>query len=468
VNRVLALSCALALAGCAGFPSKETPAAPKAVESYATARSFAAAKVEWPADEWWKRYGDAQLDALIAEAVAGAPSLAVAEARLARAEAAAGIARAETMPLVTGAASVTREKQSYNYLTPSSVTPRNWQDYGRATLNFSWELDFWGRNRAALAAATSDAMAAKADAAQARIALATSIASAYAELARLHAARDTAAAALEVRAQTLALFRARRAHGLETVGSVRQVEARHASAQADVLSLDEQLVLQRHRIAALTGAGPDRGLAIARPTIALDATYGLPAELPAHLLGRRADIVAARLRAESAAKRIDQARAAFYPDVNLAAFIGLLSRGLGSFANSGSTYGSAGPAISLPIFDAGRLEGQLTGARAEYAEAVASYEGTLVQALQDVADAATSRQALDGQLARTGEAVDAARDAWQIQKNRYEGGLATYLDVLNAEDNLLGNLRALSDLQSRSFALDVALVRALGGGYANT
>jgi outer membrane protein TolC len=121
--------------------------------------------------------------------------------------------------------------------------------------------------------------------------------------------------------------------------------------------------------------------------------------------------------------------------------------------------------LSLPIFDGGRLRAQLRGVNADHAQAVANYDSTVVQALQDVADAATSMKALGAQLARSGEAVDASRDAWRLQNNRYAGGLSTYLEVLSAEDTLLGNLRTQSDLQSRSFTLDVALVRALGGGY---
>src|SRR5262249_10317357 len=151
--------------------------------------------------------------------------------------------------------------------------------YGRATLDFSWELDFWGKNRAALAAATSEADAARADAAQARIALATSVASAYAELARLHAALDTAKAARDVRAKTAELFAERFANGVETRGSVRQAESRRAAAEADVLSLEESLGLQRNRIAALVGAGPDRGLKISAPSIDLARTFGLPEQL---------------------------------------------------------------------------------------------------------------------------------------------------------------------------------------------
>jgi outer membrane protein TolC len=173
-------------------------------------------------------------------------------------------------------------------------------------------------------------------------------------------------------------------------------------------------------------------------------------------------------RVGSPAKRIHQAQAAFYPNVNLMAFVGVQSLGLDLLTKDGSSIGSVGPAISLPIFDGGRLRGQLKGAESEYAEAVANYDRTVVQALQDVADVAVSRNALGGQLDRIQVAVDAAREAWRIQNNRYDGGLSTYLDVLSAEDTLLSNLRSQTDLQSRSFTLDVALVRALGGGYSTT
>jgi outer membrane protein TolC len=214
VNRVLAASCMLALAGCAGIPSNDMPPGPRPVATYETEQSFAAAPSSWPGDNWWTRYGDAQLDALVAEALEGAPSIAVAEARLRRAQAASAISRAATLPQASASAAISQQKQSYNYLTPRQFTPQDWHGYGRATLDFSWELDFWGRNRAALAAATSEAEAARADAAQARLTLATAIASSYAELARLHAAHDTARAALEVRTQTTGLFRTRRANGL--------------------------------------------------------------------------------------------------------------------------------------------------------------------------------------------------------------------------------------------------------------
>src|SRR5262249_38198894 len=420
----------------------------------------------WPTDAWWSLYDDPQLNGLIAEALAGSPSIAVAEARLRRAQATVQIQRSTELPQIAGNAAISEQKQSYNYLSPPAFTPQGWNDYGRASLDFSWELDFWGKNRAALAAATSDANAAQADAAQARLTLSTAIASAYAELAHEYLVLDTAQSALTVRTQTADLFRNRLENGLETRGSVRQVEARRAAAEADVLSLEEQIALQRNRIAALMGAGPDRGLTINRPHINVTRDLTLPSELAADLLGRRPDIIAARMRAEASAQRIKQARAAFYPNVNLAAFVGVQSLTLDMLTKSGSSIGSAGPAVTLPIFTGGRLRGQYRGAEADYAEAVANYERTVVQALQEVADAAVSQRALAPQIARIGDAVQAAQDAWRIQNNRYEGGLATYLDVLNAQDYLLSNLRTQADLRSRALSLDVALIRALGGGYS--
>jgi len=192
---------------------------------------------------------------------------------------------------------------------------------------------------------------------------------------------------------------------------------------------------------------------------------GLPKSVEANLLGRRPDIVAARLRAEAAAKRIDVAQAEFYPNVNLNAFFGAQSLGVGNLLKAGSNIGSIGPAVSLPIFNGGRLKAQLKGARADYDESVANYEQTVTQALQAVADAAVSQRELSGQLGHTNDAVNAAREAWQIASRRYEGGLSNYIDVLTAEDTLLANQRSLTDLQSRDFMLDVAMIRALGGGF---
>ena len=458
----LCLACAFALSACATLPNLGTPPKPTSTGAW---RDLPPLSASWPSDDWWRGYGDAQLDQLQEEALASAPSLVAAEARLRRATAGVDITDAANQQQLSANADAEAAKQSDNLLMPKSSLPQGNHGYARATLDFSWEIDFWGRNRAALAAATSEHEAAAADNAQARLMLTTSMATSYAELARWFAAEDTAREALNIREQSLRLIRQRYDNGLETLGAVRQAQAVQAAAQTELLAIQEQLELTRHQLAALVGKGPERAQSIVRPRLDLTQPHQLPATLQLDLLGRRPDVVAARLRAEAASHHIDVAHAEFYPNVNLSGFIGLQSLGIGQLTKSGSVIDSVGPAISLPIFSGGRLRAQLKGARADYDEAVANYDETVNRALQSVADAATSQRALAGQVTHSGESVDAAREAWQISQDRYRGGLANYLDVLAAQEVLLANQRVLTDLQSRAVSLDVAMVRALGGGF---
>jgi len=457
----------LASAGCAQLPRMDPPPTVKGVEQLGSANSFSAPSVAWPGDGWWRAYADPQLDALIEEALRDSPDLELAKARLHAAAAAVQGAGATRIPEVTGSTQFNEGKQSYNYLIPRQALPQGWNDYGLATLNLSWELDFWGKNRAALAAAVSEQRAAEVEVAQTLLILSTAVASEYAGLVHLYTLRDNAAETLTLRTKTVALFRQRHDFGLETLASVRQVEARQASADAQLLGIDERIGLQRNAIAALLGAGPDRGLTIARPTARFAGSKGLPPNLALELLGRRPDIVAARSRTEAAARRIDRQKAGFYPSVNLMAFVGVQSLGIAKLTQSSSSIGSVGPAVSLPIFNTERLQGQLRGARAEYDAAVATYNATLSNALREVADAATSRKSLDGELAASRAAVAAAAEAHQIVSKRYQGALATFLDVLVAEDDLISAQRAQAELETRALILDVALVRALGGGFSS-
>lgn len=462
---LLTLGSVMALAACAQLPdlAERQPLASPA--DFQSAQALNAPQSDWPVERWWAGYGDAQLAALVDEALRGSPDMAVATARLRLADAATQTAASALRPQLSANASITEEKLSYNYLFPRSQKTDGWNDYGRATLDFSWELDFWGRHRAALAAATSERQASQAEWAQARLLLSSGIASAYAELSRLFASRDTALQSIEVRRKTATLLAERFDNGMENRASVRQADARRTAAEGALLQLDEQIGLQRHRIVVLIGAGPDRGLSIERPRVKLEQSFGLPAQLALDLLGRRPDVIATRLQAQAQASRIEQKSAEFYPNVNLSAFVGVQSLGLDLLGKNGSDIGSVGPAISLPLLNGGRLRGELRASEARYEEAVARYQGTLARALQEVADSALSQKALAAQLDKSRETVAAATEAYRIARQRYEGGLANYLDVLSAEDLLLGSLDALTELQARSFTLDIALKRALGGGY---
>jgi NodT family efflux transporter outer membrane factor (OMF) lipoprotein len=459
------LAMALSLSGCASLPTPEHTRAPKPASDYQTANSFTASDGTWPAERWWEAYGDPQLTSLIDEALAEAPDLAAASARVRQAEAFGKVVGAALLPQVSANASVNYQTLSYNYLTPRTMTPSGWNDYGIGTVNLVWDLDFWGKNRAGLAAATSQLEASRAELAQARLSLSAAVAASYADLAQLFALRDVAARSVEVRRKTADLFEERFSNGLETRGGLSEARARLAAGEGELLALEEQIDLQRNRIAALLGAGPDRGISVTRPAINLKANFGFPDKLAANLIGRRPDIAAARLVAEAQAHRIKQKQAEFYPDVNLAAFIGFQSLNLDMLTRSSSSIGSVGPAVSLPIFSAGRLRGELRGAAAAYDEAVANYNGTVTRALQEVANVGLSEKALTAERAKGEVAAEAAGEAHRVASDRYRGGLASYLEVLYAEDILLDTQRQLARLRSRALILDVALKRALGGGY---
>jgi NodT family efflux transporter outer membrane factor (OMF) lipoprotein len=466
LRHALLLGTAALLSGCALFPDLPRPFALRGAGDIASTRSFESGRAAWPEGRWWTRYNDSQLAALIETGLEHSPSVAEAAARIRQAEGVAIQTGAPLYPQIEANGTVQKVKQSYNNGIPSDFVPRGFQETGRATLDLNWQLDFWGRNRSALAAALSEAEAARLDARQAEITLSTAIARAYADLVQLHAGLDAAENALQVRRQTARLFGERLENGLENAGSFAQQSAAEASAEADIEALQESIGLARNRLAALTGTGPDMALGIARPGRKFFRTQGLPANIPAELIGRRPDVLAARYRVTAAAKRVRVAQTAFYPNINLAAYIGRQSLGLDLFFERGSTIGAYGPAISLPIFEGGRLSGGYTQVAAEYDIAVAQYNGAVTRALNEIADAATSRKALDARTARIRKAVAASERAHKVALDRYKGGLSTYLDVLRAEDGLIVNRRALAEIETRAFVLDVDLVRALGGGFA--
>jgi len=449
-------SAAIALSACATGPG------PQRVSTKVTGaeRVFQGLpQSDWPAAAWWKAWGDPQLDALIDEGLNGSPTLAQAAVRVRTAQALTAEAASTSLPKVSGYASYTEVN--------ADIPPilQGYNDTGVLLLNFGWDLDFFGRNRAAVAAAISDSRAAMAESAEARLGLTTAIAATYADLARLYTERDVAERALAVRQETEGLVVRRVDNGLDTRAELSQAQAGPPAARADLAALDEQIAMTRNALAALVGAGPDRGLAIQRPAAATLKPFGLPDRLAIDLIGRRPDIVAAKWRAEAATHRVDEAKRAFYPDINLTASVGQAALSLDQLLKSGSTLGFGGPALSLPIFEGGRLRAALHGARADNDAAVASYDEVVTEALHEVADAVASERALGARLTESRAALAADENAHRIARLRYDGGLATYQSVLLAEDAVLLQRRIVADLESRALTLDIALIRALGGGF---
>ncbi|TAL01582.1 MAG: efflux transporter outer membrane subunit [Rhodospirillaceae bacterium] len=463
-----------ALAACApDLGSRPEPSQPSA---YDTTRSFTAPSAPWPTEQWWTAYGDPQLNALITEAIAGSPDLKIAEARMRQAEAVAEQTGAERWPTLTADAQVGPLRQSLNQgFQPQfrSFLPHGWHTQGRLNANLEYELDLFGKNRAAFAAARSDERAATMDMAAAYLALSTSVASAYADLVRLGADHAAAVDAVHVRQETAALVAARARESLENQGQVSLSESEVAGAQAEVDAIDGLIAMTRNQLAALLGKGPDRGLDITLPANAQVTPAGLPPSLAVDLIGRRPDIAigrrpdiaAARLRAEAAAKRIDVAQADFYPNIDITGLIGLQALDTKDLFQHASLMGQIAPAVHLPIFDGGKISGRYRAARADYDEAVAAYDKTVTGALREVADAIANQRTLNQQLAHARTALTASENAYRIAGLRYRGGLSRYVEVLTAEDTTLSQRRNVADLEALAFSQNVALVRALGGGF---
>lgn len=470
----MTVATAMLLGGCAGFGDSKTSGNLRQPQSYAFAKTLGDASTAsdavvaaWPTDTWWKDFGDPGLDALVDEVLAdgGVGPLRQAEARIRNAQAISQAADARRFPGLTLDAASQRERFTENYIYPP---PLGGATYGlnQAALDFRYELDFWGRNRAAIAGARSQELAGRADAQAARLAVTTAIARAWFQLQRLGALRDVTLQAIKQRTDVLTLAQQRFDAGIDTNAELRQAESLVPAARVDLAQIDESVGLVQNQIAELLGKGPDRGREIGVPHGTGTTRVMLPAALPAELLGRRPDLVAARWRVEAARSQIDVARAQFYPNVDLAASAGLIAfGGVSRFLSTSSRDISGGVALTLPIFDAGALRANLAGRNADYDVAVEQYNTTLVDAVRDVADQIVSIQSVNAQFADQELARTKTEEAYDVAVVRYRAGLTTYLTVLNAQTAVLQQQRADAELRARVLDLDVALTRALGGGY---
>jgi NodT family efflux transporter outer membrane factor (OMF) lipoprotein len=459
----LATAAVLLLAACtAHAPLKALPDKP--AESLAFSRTVGGApQGQWPEREWWNAYGDAQLASLIKEGLAANPDMDAALARIHAAEARAAGTRAPMIPSLEANLGSQRTLFSENGMFPAPIGGSTiWQN--KASLDFRWELDFWGKHKSALAGARRDTAAARIDKESAELALSTSIARRYVEWQRIESQLDLAKALLKQREGLLALAQRRVAAGLDSNVQLRAAEAAVPDTRADIAALETQSAIARIELAALVGSGPDRGLDLSRPSAKAPQGAGSPTVIPADLLARRPDVLSRRLRAEAAASRADGAQADFYPNVNLAATVGLDSKTFGDWIDMGSKFYNVGPAINLPLLGGGRRRATLNLRTAEYDEAVAMYRQSLVGATRDVATALTDLRSVDTEQREATAAVTAQSQSHDLARRRYEGGLATMTDVLVAEAGLLNQRRRLADLDARRLDASVRLVAALGGG----
>ncbi|WP_058835102.1 efflux transporter outer membrane subunit [Luteimonas abyssi] len=461
------LAAALSLAGCASTGGLTPQLAPADADGLASARSLgvpAFSAADFPRGAGWTAFGDPQLDALVAEALRESPTLAAADARTRNARAQAGLADAARRPTLDASARLSGVR------LPATLAPEpiggDFNASGILTLQFAWAPDLWGGRRAAFEAAAGEARAAEVDAQAARLALSANVTRTYIALAEAFDAQDVAERE-QARATALRDLGLQRVQaGLDNQLQVRNAETTIGIARQQAQAARQQIDALRNALAALLGQGPDRGLDIARPRVLNAPAPAIPAVLPSELLGRRADVVAARWRVEAAARGVDAAQAAFKPSVNLAALAGLAAGSLADLFGSDAALAFGGPAISLPIFDGGRLRAGLAQRDAEYDLAVAAYDQTLVDALREVADALQATRAFDARIDTVTDAADAARQAFGLAETRYRAGLGTQLDVLAAQRPLFELEQQLASLRAQRLGASVDLDRALGGGLA--
>jgi NodT family efflux transporter outer membrane factor (OMF) lipoprotein len=468
--RRLGACCGLTLAA-AGLAGCVTPAAidPADRQLRVAAVSDQAATphdVAWPAQDWWQAIGDAQLAALVERALAGGPTLEAVAARLARARAYADYADANRKPQVNLAGDVRRQLYTENGLYPKPLAGSILND-ANLFVTASWELDFFGRNRAMLDAALGQERAAEADVQAARVLIASQVTRAWYQLAWLLEDRALASSIRDSRERVRSLVADRARAGLDSRADLRPLEGAVADASLQIEAIDERTALVRNFLAALT-LQPPEAVAALRPALRVRTPPEVPAAVPLDLVGRRADVVAARWRVEASLRDRDAARAQFYPNVNLVALVGLTSLGFDRFTRGSSESWAIGPALRLPIFDAGRLQANFRGRTADVDAAIAGYNAALLDAVRDAADRIAIARAIERQRAEQRAANEAADGALELARDRQAAGLASEIVVLAAELPALAQRRMQSDLTARAIDNEISLIRSLGGGYAET
>ncbi|MYN11596.1 efflux transporter outer membrane subunit [Pusillimonas sp. TS35] len=459
MKAILPLLLAATLSGCAAI----SPGPAGTAQLEAARLGLQDSTIQWPAERWWHRYGDTQLGQLIDEALAGHPSMDAARARVDAANATVRGARAVQLPQANASFSATRQRFSSNYIYPPPFGG-SMQTEANLRVDLSFDLDLWGRNRAHYAAAVSSAAAAQADAQLARNTLVYGVIQSYYNLQNALAQQDVLGRIVSQQQDVLDITRQRARAGLDTQIEVKQAAAAVSAARVELSQAATNATLLRNQLAALTGAGPQRGASIQAVKLASPPS-GTPALLPLALLARRPDIVAARERATAADSQVSAAKADFYPNVNLAAFAGFMSLGLSNLIEGASkTYG-VGPVITLPLFHGGALNAQLDSRRADRELAITDYNQTLLGAVREVADATASIQALRQQAVDQSASLQAITSAYGLAVDRYKSGLGNFIQVLLAQNEVQKQALLDTDLRARAYILDAQLATALGGGY---
>ena len=478
--RLGALALAAALAGCSFVPTYERPAAPVASDWPDSAGAQAAGAAVAAADLPWQDFvQDAALRELVGLALAGNRDLRVAVQAIEQARAQYQVRRADQFPTLGATASGQRS-------APNPYGPGVASTYSVGLGVSAWELDFFGRVAALKDVALASYLATEEARKSAQISLVASVITTWLQLQTDTELLALAERTLGTREQSLRLVRLRFDNGASSALDLRLADTLIASAQAtraqqqrlraqdiNLLALLAGLPVPAHLIppvptVAAPEAPPDLGQpsAAAAPAAALPAFAEVPAGLPSDLLLRRPDIRAAEQQLIGANANIGAARASFFPRITLTGSLGRVSSDLdGLFGSGGSKAWSFGPSLTLPIFDMGRNQANLDAARAGREIAVAQYEKAIQAAFREAADALAGRATLADQLSALQAQAEAERDRFRLADLRYRNGIASHLDLLDAQRSLFAAEQALAQVRLAQRANEVQLYKALGGGW---
>lgn len=419
---------------------------------------------QWPVAAWWERYQDPTLDKLVETALHDSPTLAAAQSRFDSARESVRVTAAAVGAHVEASAQSSRQRLSDNGLFKPSFLGFNWYNLTDLGLSASYTFDWWGKERASVEAATSEARAAAADRNAAALVLAGAVVDTYfgwqADQARLALEQQR----VDALSRIAAIADERHRAELDSADTPSQANADLAAARGEQAALAGSAQLRLVTLAALTGHSVAE-----LPPLEAKALPSLPAALPDRvgldLLARRPDIAASRARVESAQRRRHIVAAQFYPDLSIHALAGLQSIDLGHLLEAGSADPQIGIAIHLPLFDNGQRRAQLSVADSEIAAAVANYNDTVIGAAREVAaDVVAGTQAASQRTQQLAQ-MDAATQLEQSAAARVRQGVTDLRAQLAAQSMLLMQRDALVQLDAAALSADSALQRALGGGF---
>jgi multidrug efflux system outer membrane protein len=466
VRNGIALAAGVALlAACSLAPKYEQPAN----ETPQAWRDAPAAGLTMPADKWWSVFGDPALDRLIEEAFAHNQDIAFAVARVDEAEALARVADALRWPTVDAFGSASRSRSSERTDIPLPPGTPIYRDNYRATVAIAYEVDLWGRLREGSVAARAELLGTQAARDTVRIALAAQVAQAYYALRALDEQVAATMRTLALRSRALELQRGRAQAGIISELSLRQLEAEVAAARAQLPALERSRTTVELALAVLVGRSPraivEGGIERAQVAAEEPPALMVPSGLPSELLLRRPDIYEAEQRMIAANARIGQARASVFPRIALTGFLGSESASLSDLFTGPAGIWQLAASIAQPIFQGGRNLAEIDAAHARERQALALYQRTVQNAFREVRDAlvtqARAREIYDAE----GDRVVALRAAMQLAVARYEAGLASLFEAIDAERNLLdAELNRIDALRAQRAAV-ADLCKALGGGW---